>query len=274
MGYRAIQCSARTLTLKMTNAPFYLPVGPELDIARHAHACQLPLLLKGPTGSGKSRFVEHLAFSLDQKLITVSCHEETSAVDLLGRHLIIGQETKWIDGPLTRAVREGAIIYLDELAEARPDTLVLLHSLTDHRRRLFVDRTNEEIVAPGQFMLLASFNPGYQNSLKELKPSTRQRFLTLNFSYPPNDLERQIVCKEAGVDTSTAGKLVKMASKVRGTHEMGLAETVSTRLLVDAGKLIQRGVDPRLACEVALVHVLTDEKVTTDALNDLVSLYF
>ncbi len=232
------------------------------------------MLLKGPTGSGKSRFVEYVADRLGLKLLTVSCHEETSAVDLIGRHLVIGQETKWIDGPLTRAVREGALIYLDEIAEARPDTLVLLHSLTDHRRTLFIDRLGEELVAPPSFMLVASFNPGYQHSFKELKASTRQRFLMLSFNYPEPKLESEIIVKESGLASSGADKLVRLAGKIRNLQELGLSETVSTRLLIDAAKLMHKGMAPRLACDVAIVGVLTDEADTTLALRDLAALYF
>lgn len=260
--------------LPISEITYYKPVGKEVDIAEMAFSCKLPLLLKGPTGSGKSRFVEYMAARLKQKLITVSCHEETSAVDLIGRHLVIGTETKWVEGPLTKAVREGSIIYLDEIAEARPDTLVLLHSLTDHRRTLFVDRIGKEYIAPKEFMLIASFNPGYVSGLKELKPSTRQRFLTLNFDYPNPKIEKEIVISESLVSEKDADQLIKLGQKIRNLQELGLNETVSTRLLIDAGKLIRNGLPPRLACEVSIVQVLSDDKSTTDALQDLAALYF
>lgn len=240
--------------------PYYQQVGKEVEVFSHAYNMKLPLLLKGPTGTGKSRFVEYMAHKLERELITVSCHEETSAVDLLGRYLIRGTETVWQDGPLTRAVREGAIIYIDEIAEARPDTIVALHSLTDHRRVLFLDRHSEAITAPEGFMLVASFNPGYQRGLKELKPSTRQRFISISFDYPEQKVEEEIIHQETGVDNHTAQKLVKIAGKIRKLTELGLNETVSTRLLVDAGKLIKDGLPPRLAGEVAIVHPLTDRK--------------
>ena len=202
--------------------PYYQSVGRETEIFEHAFKNQLPLLLKGPTGTGKSRLVEHMAATLGVPLITVSCHEETSAVDLLGRYLVIGAETEWQDGPLTRAVRSGAIIYLDEVAEARPDTIVILHSLTDHRRTLFLDRRDESIVAPESFMLVASFNPGYQRGWKELKPSTRQRFIGLTMNYPSASLEAEIVEKETGVATDVAKRLVQIAVKIRNLVELGL----------------------------------------------------
>lgn len=254
--------------------PYYRPVGPEMAIFEHAWRRKLPLLLKGPTGTGKSRFVEHMAAKLELPLITVSCHEETSAVDLLGRYLVQGAETYWQDGPLTRAVRMGAILYLDEIAEARPDTIVVLHSLTDHRRELFLERHNESLKAPPEFMLVASFNPGYQRGIKELKPSTRQRFLALSFDYPSAEVETEILRAETGLDAGRAGKLVQMANKIRKLVEWGLAETVSTRLLIDAGALIADGLPPRLACEVGIAEPLTDEFETRMALRDLIALHF
>lgn len=260
--------------LEQAQIPYYCKVGQECEVFEHAWRRKLPLLLKGPTGSGKSRFVEHMAARLQQPLITVSCHEETSAVDLIGRYLIQGAETVWQDGPLTRAVRSGAILYLDEFAEARPDTLVALHALTDHRRRLFVDRLNLELQAPESFMLVASFNPGYQRGLKELKPSTRQRFLAFHFDYPAPELEAQIVVAESGVKSAAASKLVQLARKVRQAVELGLSETVSTRLLVDAAQLIADGLPPRLACEVAVIEPLSDDRDTRQALRDLVALMF
>lgn len=253
---------------------FYLPVGDEVEIGQLAHTCKLPLLLKGPTGSGKSRYVEYLAQKLDLKLITISCHEETSSIDLVGRHLVIGQETKWVDGPLTRAVREGGLVYLDEVAEARADTLVLIHALTDHRRTLFIDRTNEEIAAPDNFMLVASYNPGYQHGFKELKPSTRQRFISMAFEYPDPKRESDIVATESGADDKTVKCLVKLAGKIRNLHTLGLKESVSTRLLIDAAKLIQKELPPRRACHVAIAQVLSDDDTTLTSLDDLIALHF
>ena len=256
-----------------TAAPYYRPVGREVEVFEHVYNQKLPLLLKGPTGSGKSRLVEYMAHRFDAELITVSCHDETSAVDLLGRYIVRGAETVWQDGPLTRAVRCGAIIYLDEIAEARPDTIVALHSLTDHRRMLFLDRHNEALTAPDSFMLVASFNPGYQKGWKELKPSTRQRFVSLTMNYPPPDVETEIVAAESQVDRHTAEKLVRLAAKIRALVELGLAESASTRLLVDVAKLIACGLPRRLACSVAVVEPLTDDADTAAALNDLIALH-
>jgi len=254
--------------------PFYEPIGKEIEIFEHAFSNKLPLLLKGPTGTGKSRYVEHMAAKLNKHLITVSCHEETSAIDLLGRYLVKGSETIWQDGPLTRAVREGAIIYIDEIAEARPDTIVVLHSLTDYRRVLYLDRHDEEIQASDDFMLVASFNPGYQGSWKELKPSTRQRFLCVHFDYPKPALEQKIIVGETGISDAIAAKLVKCAVKIRQLTHLGLTESVSTRLLVGAGKLMDSGLGPRMACRVGIVEPLTDDRETAESLNDLISLYF
>lgn len=254
--------------------PWYRAVGRELDVFRHAHAHRLPLLLKGPTGCGKSRLVEHMAAELGLELLTVGCHEETSAVDLIGRHIVKGAETVWQDGPVTRAVRTGALVYVDEIAEARPDTVVALHSLTDHRRTLYVDRTGEQLSAPPSFMLVASFNPGYQGFGRELKPSTRQRFVTLELGHPPPAVEAEIVAREGGVEDAVAQRLVKLAGKIRNLVELGLSETVSTRLLVNAAQLMRAGLPPRLACSVGVVQPLTDEPDATRALQDLAALIF
>lgn len=256
------------------NTLFYKPIGKEVDVFEHCFRNRLPLLLKGPTGSGKSRFVEYMAQRLGVDLMTVLCHEETSTVDLLGRYIIKGADTEWIDGALTRMVRTGGIIYLDEVAEARPDVLVAIHSLTDHRRMLFLDRHHETLTAPDNFMLVASFNPGYQKGYKELKPSTRQRFVTLSFDYPAKAIEAEIVIAETQVDKNTAAKLVSIAEKIRGLVDLGLSETVSTRLLVDAGILIRSGMPPRLACSVSISETLTDEPDIKNALNDLICLVF
>lgn len=260
--------------LTATELPYYRPVGREVEVFVHAWRRRLPLLLKGPTGTGKSRFVEHMAARLQRELITVSCHEETSAVDLVGRYLVQGAETVWQDGPVTRAVRAGAILYLDEIAEARPDTLVVLHALSDHRRCLYLDRLGQSVAAPPEFMLVASFNPGYQRGIKELKPSTRQRFLGLSFAYPAAAIEAEIVVRESGVSPAVADRLVAFAAKVRKLVELGLSETVSTRLLVDAGQLMADGLPARLACEVGIVEPLTDEPDTRLSLCDLIALMF
>lgn len=251
---------------------FYKVIGKEQEIFEHAFKNKLPLLLKGPTGTGKSRFVEFMAEKFGKKLYTVACHEETSSTDLIGRYIIKGNETVWIDGPMTKAIKEGAFLYLDEIAEARPDIIVALHSLTDHRRTLFIDKTGETVVADENFMLIATYNPGYQKGFKELKPSTRQRFISLSFNYPDNELEKSILIGETGVDEDVAKKLVKLGGKIRNLTELGLAETVSTRLLVDASLLIKSGLPQRLSCDVAIAEPLTDDEDTLFALKDLISL--
>jgi nitric oxide reductase NorQ protein len=251
---------------------FYLETGRESELFAKAWAARLPLMLKGPTGCGKTRFVEYMAAKLGRKLITVACNEDTTATDLLGRHLLIGGETRWTDGPVTRAVREGAILYLDEVAEARADAIVVIHSLTDHRRELFLDRTGETLHAPPEFMLVVSFNPGYQRSMRELKPSTRQRFIGLGFSYPTEELETRIITGETGVDDKQARSLVSIAKKVRALTELSLLESVSTRLLIDAAKLIQAGLPPRYAATVAIAEPLTDDPDALAAIRQVIEL--
>ena len=250
----------------------YKAVGSEIEVFNQINQLQLPLLLKGPTGSGKSRFIEYMANELNKTLVTVSCHEETSATDLIGRFIIKGAETIWIDGPLSIAVKNGYILYLDEVAEARPDVIVAIHSLTDHRRELFIDKLGETIKAHPDFLLVASFNPGYQKGFKELKPSTRQRFVALSFDYPNPKVEAEILINETGIEADIAQKLVTIGTKIRNLTELGLTETVSTRLLVDAAKLINNGLPKRLAVHVAVVEPLTDEKETIEALKDLCDL--
>ena len=252
--------------------PYYKVVGQEEKIFEHSYKNKLPLLLKGPTGTGKSRFVEYMANKLDKQLYTVACHEETSATDLIGRYIIKGSETVWIDGPMTKAVKEGAILYLDEVAEARPDIIVALHSLTDHRRTLFIDKTGEVIKADDSFMLVATYNPGYQKGFKELKPSTRQRFISLSFGYPDQKIETEILLNETGVEESVAKQLVRIGEKIRNLTELGLAETVSTRLLVDSAMLINSGLPKRVSCNVAIAEPLTDDEDTLEAIKDLISL--
>jgi nitric oxide reductase NorQ protein len=252
--------------------PYYHASGKEVEVFREAYANRLPMLLKGPTGTGKSRFVEFMAHTLQKELLTVSCHEETSSTDLIGRYILKGGETVWVDGPLTRAVKEGFIIYLDEIAEARPDIIVAIHSLTDHRRELYLDKLGKTIKAHKDFQLVASFNPGYQRGFKELKPSTRQRFVALTFNYPDPSTESGILVNETGIDKSVAQKLAAIAQKIRNLKELGLTETVSTRLLVDAAKLIKTGLPARLAVKVAIVEPLTDDGDVVDAMTDLCNL--
>jgi len=254
------------------NTPYYHQIGKEIEVFEHSYKNKIPFLLKGPTGTGKSRFIEFMAHKLDKKLITISCHEETSSTDLIGRYIIKGAETVWLDGPLTTAIKEGAIIYLDEIAEARPDVIVAIHSLTDHRRELFIDKLGVTLKAHHDFMLVASFNPGYQKGFKELKPSTRQRFIATSFDYPEAKIETEILVNETKIDISIAKKLVNIATKIRNLTELGLAETVSTRLLVDAAKLIESGLPKRLSVEVAVVEPLTDDIEVVEALKDLCNL--
>ncbi|TMU57663.1 CbbQ/NirQ/NorQ/GpvN family protein [Flagellimonas algicola] len=253
-------------------APYYRAVGKEAEIFKHTYSSRIPFLLKGPTGTGKSRFIEFMAHELNQQLITVSCHEETSSTDLIGRYIIKGAETVWMDGPLTIAVKTGAILYLDEIAEARPDVIVAIHSLTDHRRELFIDKLGTTIKAHPHFMLVASFNPGYQRGFKELKPSTRQRFVAISFNYPEAKAEAEILAKETNILEADAKKLVNIANKIRNLTELGLTETVSTRLLVDAAKLMRSGLPKRLAVHSAVVEPLTDDLEVIEALNDLCDL--
>lgn len=252
--------------------PYYKSTAREIIVFEHACKNRLPVLLKGPTGTGKTRFIEFMAHELGKKLITISCHEETSSTDLIGRYIIKGAETIWIDGPLTRAAKEGAIIYLDEIAEARPDVIVAVHSLTDHRKELYIDKLGETVKAHQNFMLVASFNPGYQRGFKELKPSTRQRFVAISFDYPDPKVEAEILVNETEIDLGLAKKLVNIAIKIRNLTELGLTETVSTRLLVDAAKLIHSGLPKRVAVHAAVVEPLTDDIETVNALKDLCDL--
>lgn len=256
----------------VSTRPYYKEVGKEVDVFNHAFENKLPLLLKGPTGTGKSRLVEFMAHTLDKKLITISCHEETSSTDLIGRFIIKGAETIWLDGPLTTAVKNGYILYLDEVAEARPDVIVAIHSLTDHRRELYIDKLGETIFAHTDFMLIASFNPGYQRGYKELKPSTRQRFISFSFDYPNAEIETEILINETNIDSSNAQKLVTLGNKIRNLKSLGLIETVSTRLLVNAAILMVSGLPPRLSAKTAIAEPLTDDPTTLEALYDLCDL--
>ncbi len=251
-------------------APFYVPQGSEVGVFEHAARERLPLLIKGPTGCGKTRFVRHMAARLGRPLITVSCHDDLSAADLVGRHLIGADGTYWCDGPLTRAVREGAICYLDEVVEARKDTTVVLHPLTDDRRILPLERTGETLEAPPEFMLVVSYNPGYQNLLKGLKPSTRQRFVALSFGFPSPEVERCVVVEESGLDDAAAVLLVRLAGALRRLEDHDLEEAASTRLLVYAAILVRAGMPMTDACRAALVEPLSDEPDTVAALMEVV----
>ena len=250
--------------------PHYHPTGQECALFKTAYENGLPLLLKGPTGCGKTRFVEHMAASLGRKLYTVSCHDDLSAADLVGRYLLKGGDTEWVDGPLTRAVREGAICYLDEVVEARKDVTVLLHPLPANRRTLMLERTGEEIRAPKGFMLVASYNPGYQNVLKRLKPSTRQRFLSLQFDFPAAATETAVIAAETGLDQTRAALLVRLAGHIRKLSGMDLEEGVSTRLLIYAATLVAGGMALEAALDVAVVEPLSDDADTKAALRDLI----
>ena len=272
--------------------PYYVPVGDEVELFQAAWDSKVPVLLKGPTGCGKTRFVEYMAYHLNRPalvirdgremieaednlpLVTVACHEDLTASDLVGRYLLEGEETKWIDGPLTRSVKAGAICYLDEVVEARKDTTVLIHPLTDHRRILPIEKKSQLLQARDGFLLVISFNPGYQSALKDLKQSTRQRFISIEFGYPPRETEARIVAHESGVDMDVAMNLAKMAEKVRNLREHGLSEGASTRLLIYAGKLIQNGIAPRRACQVAVAWALTDDGDVQRSIEEVISSIF
>lgn len=254
--------------------PYYLPTADEVQVFEQCHANQLAVMLKGPTGCGKTRFVEHMAWRLKRPLITISCHDDLTASDLVGRFLIQHDQTVWQDGPLTKAARQGAICYLDEVVEARQDTIVVLHSLTDHRRTISLDKTGEIVTAQPGFQLVVSYNPGYQRMLKDLKPSTRQRFVALDFDFPGEEAEADIVAQESGVRADQARALVDLAHKLRQLYDRGLAEVPSTRLLVATARLMKAGIAPRRACLTALVAPLSDDPSLLGAMNDLVELSF
>jgi nitric oxide reductase NorQ protein len=258
----------------MTDLPFYEPSGNEISLFEHAFNQRLPLLIKGPTGCGKTRFVAHMAARLKLPLYTVACHDDLTAADLVGRHLISDKGTYWCDGPLTRAVREGGICYLDEVVEARKDTTVVLHPLADDRRILPIDRTGETLEAPANFMLVVSYNPGYQNLLKGLKPSTRQRFVSMSFDFPSSEREVSILIGETGCDADLAKRLVGIAKAFRALKDRDLEEVASTRLLVYAATLIKSGFDVSAACRAALVETLTDDPETVEALMEIVNATF
>jgi len=253
---------------------YYLAQGNEVELFEASAGMNLPVLIKGPTGCGKTRFIEYMGEKLNRDVYTVVCHDDLSAADLVGRHLIDENGTYWQDGPLTRAVREGGICYLDEIIEARKDTTVVLHSLADYRRILPIDRTGELIEAHPDFMLVVSYNPGYQNVLKGMKPSTKQRFISLEFHYPKPDIEKDIIIKESGVDEEIAKKLVSIAGDIRNLTDTDIQEAVSTRLLVYSAKLIVKGFDAYEACIHTIVQSLSDEEDVLEVLEKLVSLYF
>ena len=256
---------------RISSEPYYLNVKEEANIFEKAYKSKLPVMLKGPTGCGKTRFVQAMAYRLGLPLITVACHEDLSATDLIGRFLLEGEETVWHDGPLTTAVRHGAICYLDEVVEARKDTIVCIHPLTDDRRVLPVEKIGELLGAPDNFMLVISYNPGYQSVLKDLKQSTRQRFISLEFDYPPAEAEAQIVMREGGVQESIARDLVKIGEKVRNLKGHGLEEGVSTRLLVYAAQMISAGVDAITACEIAIASPITDDSELQRGIREIVT---
>jgi nitric oxide reductase NorQ protein len=251
-------------------APYYVPVGDEVALFEAAHLDGAAVMLKGPTGCGKTRFVEYMAWRLARPLVTVACHDDLSASDLSGRYLIRGGETVWQDGALTLAARHGAFCYLDEIVESRQDVVVVIHPLSDHRRLLPIEKRGEIVEAARGFQLVASYNPGYQHALKELKPSTRQRFVTIDFEFPPADVEREIVMHEGGVDSATAARLTLLAMRVRRLRDRGLPEVPSTRVLIATARLIARGIAPQAACRAALAGPLTDDPDVLAAVHDLV----
>ena len=276
------------------NEPFYAPLSDEIDIFTAAYTQQLPVLLKGPTGTGKTRFVEYMAWKLGQPLtsvkskgkargpsdngaiplVTVACHEDMTASDLIGRFLLDAEGTRWVDGPLTRAVKVGGICYLDEIVEARKDTTVIIHPLTDHRRLLTVDKLGQVLEAAPGFLMVISYNPGYQNALKDLKHSTRQRFIALEFNFPPPEIESRIIEHEADIDADTAEQLAKLGDKIRNLRDYGLAEAASTRVLIYAARLIKEGVAPRRACQVAVTWGITDDAQMQRSVDEIVSAVF
>ena len=283
-----------TSQFRIETEPYYRPVGNEIAQYSAAYDVRMPVMLKGPTGCGKSRFVEYMAWKLGRPLsvmkddgapelkegevrvplVTIACHEDLTASDLVGRYLLDANGTRWIDGPMTRAVKNGAILYLDEVVEARKDTTVLIHPLTDHRRILPIEKTGSIVEADDRFLLCISYNPGYQSALKDLKHSTRQRFISIEFDYPPADVECEIIERESGCSTEVSVSLAKLGEKIRNLQEHGLQEGASTRLLIYAGRLISEGINIRRACQVAIVWTLTDEPELQRSIEEVVSSIF
>lgn len=275
------------------NEPFYVPTSDEIEVFEAAYRQRVPVLLKGPTGTGKTRFVEYMSWRLSQNLadptvpkgendpangrlplVTVACHEDLTASDLVGRYLLDSNGTRWIDGPLTRAVKAGGICYLDEIVEARKDTTVIIHPLTDHRRTLTIDKLGDVIEASDGFLLVVSYNPGYQNAMKDLKHSTRQRFVALEFDFPDEERESGIISHESGVDDHNAELLARLGSKIRNLREHGLEEGASTRVLIYAGRLIKEGISPRRACQVSVTWGITDDPQIQRSIDEVVSSIF
>lgn len=264
----------RTAARMVDSEPYYEATGTEIALFEAAYGCQIPVLLKGPTGCGKTRFIEYMAWRLQRPLITVSCHDDLTASDLVGRYLITNNETVWVDGPLAQAVRCGGICYLDEIVEARKDTTVVIHPLADERRILPMEKHGELLRAPREFLLAMSYNPGYQSVLKELKQSTRQRFIAIEFGYPGAALEKKIIVTETGVAPEVADQLIRLAEMTRNLKGNGLDEGASTRLLIHAGKLIARGIPARAACTGAVAEALTDDPDMLRAVNELAHALF
>jgi len=259
---------------RLQEEPYYAEVNGEIGLFTIAARRQMPVMLKGPTGCGKTRFVQHMAYRLGRPLITVACHEDLTASDLVGRYLLKGEETVWVDGPLTLGVKHGAIVYLDEIVEARKDTTVIIHPLSDDRRILPIEKKGQVIQAVDEFMLVISYNPGYQSVLKDLKQSTKQRFLAMEFTYPPTEIEARVIEHEARVDKETAQRLVRLGQKVRNLRTHGLEEGVSTRLLIYAGELMGQGVAPARACEAAVTRPITDDPDMQRSIAELVNAIF
>ena len=259
---------------RIARQPYYRPVADEVELFEAAYSVRMPMMLKGPTGCGKTRFVEYMAWKLGKPLITVACNEDMTASDLVGRFLLSAEGTHWQDGPLAVAARHGAICYLDEVVEARQDTTVVIHPLTDNRRVLPLEKKGELVQAHPDFQIVISYNPGYQSLMKDLKQSTKQRFGALDFSYPAHEVEAEVVAHESGVSAQVADKLVSIAERSRNLKGHGLDEGLSTRMLVYAGSLIAKGVEPRAACRVALVRPITDDPDMRDALDAAVSTFF
>lgn len=272
----------------ITEEPFYLALNDEIELFEAAYAEKIPVLLKGPTGCGKTRFLEFMTHRMSRKqhlpavasdhdgipLITIACHEDLTASDLVGKYLLEGDTTRWVDGPLTRAVKSGGICYLDEVVEARKDTIVLIHPLADHRRSLYIEKKGEMLEASDNFMLVISYNPGYQSILKNLKHSTRQRFVAIEFTHPPREIESRIISHEAGVSDDIAGRLARLGEKIRNLKEQDLTEVISTRLLIYAARLIKKGIPARRACEVAAVWSITDDQEVQKSLKEVVTAIF